>query len=107
MGMHADCGHSIIMATSMAQLHMQAMTVTLCEIAELQMRMRAAAAGPPGSACIVRVVGECTAAAASGGAPDGTGAGGGGGMPVQCANLASKQVRSWFSFHICSLTVWW
>ena len=27
MGMHADCGHGIIMATSMAQLHMQAMTV--------------------------------------------------------------------------------
>ena len=26
MGMHADCGHGIIMATSMAQLHMQAMT---------------------------------------------------------------------------------
>ena len=25
MGMHADCGHGIIMATSMAQLHMQAM----------------------------------------------------------------------------------
>ena len=25
-GMHADCGHGIIMATSMAQLHMQAMT---------------------------------------------------------------------------------
>ena len=29
MGMHADCGHGIIMATSMAQLHMQAMTVGL------------------------------------------------------------------------------
>ena len=27
MGMHADCGHGIIMATSMAQLHMQAMTL--------------------------------------------------------------------------------
>ena len=26
MGMHADCGHGISMATSMAQLHMQAMT---------------------------------------------------------------------------------
>ena len=26
MGMHAECGHGIIMATSMAQLHMQAMT---------------------------------------------------------------------------------
>ena len=26
MGMHAACGHGIIMATSMAQLHMQAMT---------------------------------------------------------------------------------
>ena len=26
MGMNADCGHGIIMATSMAQLHMQAMT---------------------------------------------------------------------------------
>ena len=29
MGMHADCGHGIIMATSMAQLHMQAMTLPL------------------------------------------------------------------------------
>ena len=26
MGMHADCGHGIIMATGMAQLHMQVMT---------------------------------------------------------------------------------
>ena len=26
MGMQADCGHGIFMATSMAQLHMQAMT---------------------------------------------------------------------------------
>ena len=26
MGMHTDCGHGIIMATSMAQLHMQAIT---------------------------------------------------------------------------------
>ena len=25
MGMHADCGHGMIMATSMAQLHMQVM----------------------------------------------------------------------------------
>ena len=30
MGMHADCGHGIIMATSMAQLHMQVMTRVLC-----------------------------------------------------------------------------
>ena len=29
MGMHADCGHGTIMATSMAQLHMQAMPVRL------------------------------------------------------------------------------
>ena len=27
MGMHADCGHGTIMATSLAQLHMQVMTV--------------------------------------------------------------------------------
>ena len=27
MGMHADFGHGIIMATSMAQLHMQVMTM--------------------------------------------------------------------------------
>ena len=26
MGMHADCGQGIIMATNMAQLHMQVMT---------------------------------------------------------------------------------
>ena len=26
MGMHADCGHGITMATSMAQKHMQVMT---------------------------------------------------------------------------------
>ena len=26
MGMHADCGHGLIMATSMAQLRMQVMT---------------------------------------------------------------------------------
>ena len=26
MGMHADCGHGLIMATSIAQLHMQVMT---------------------------------------------------------------------------------
>ena len=26
MGMHADCGHGIITVTSMAQLHMQAIT---------------------------------------------------------------------------------
>ena len=29
MGMHADCGHSVIMATSMAQLHMQVTTHVL------------------------------------------------------------------------------
>ena len=29
-GMHADCGHGMIIATSMAQLHMQVMTHMNC-----------------------------------------------------------------------------
>ena len=37
MGMHADCGHGIIMATSMAQLYMHAMTTPVMPGAHIHM----------------------------------------------------------------------